>query len=77
MKKEYADVFPISATRNGFRILRFYITRLQDPHIMYEYKSVSLADLLTSECVFRELGDNLEHCSIYTNKIFDKYVRTH
>lgn len=76
IKKEYADVYPISATRNGARILRFYITEPQDPHVMYEYKTVSLADLLTNESVARKLGDDLAHCSIYTNKIFDKYLRT-
>jgi hypothetical protein len=75
VKAEYKDIYPVSATRNGFRMLRFYITAAQDPHIMYEYKSVSIADLLTSQQVKRELGDNLEQCSIYTNKIFDRYVR--
>lgn len=76
VKHEYENIYPISATRNGARILRFYITEPQDPHVMYEYKTVSLADLLTNEVVLRELGDDLENCSIYTNKIFDKYLRT-
>lgn len=75
VKLEYKDIYPVSATRNGFRMLRFYVTAPQDPHIMYEYKTVSIADLLTAPVVKRELGDNLEHCSIYTNKIFDKYSR--
>lgn len=75
IKAEYADIYPISATRNGARILRFYVTEPHDPHVMYEYKTVSLADLLTHESVVRELGDDLEHCSLYTNKIFDKYQR--
>lgn len=74
-KAEYADIYPVSATRNGYRILRFYITKAQDPHIMYEYKNVGLADLLIETEVKIQLGMDLEHCSIYTNKIFDKYVR--
>lgn len=75
VKQEYKDVYPISATRNGARILRFYITAHKDPHIMYEYKNVSLSELLTEHSVSYNLGDNLEHCSIYTNKVFDNYIR--
>lgn len=75
-KQEYADVYPVSATRNGYRILRFYITKPQDPHVMYEYKHVSLSDLLIQDEIYLQLGMDLEHCSIYTNKIFDKYLRT-
>ena len=75
VKEDYSDVYPVSATRNGYRILRFYITRQHDPHVMYEYKHVSISDLLINESVTMKLGMNLEHCSIYTNKIFDKYLR--
>lgn len=75
VKKEYENIYPVSATRNGARILRFYITEPQDPHVMYEYKSISLADLITSKEIIRELGADLSEHSIYTNRVFDRYMR--
>jgi hypothetical protein len=76
IKDEYEGVYPVSATRNGYRILRFYITKPGDPHIMYEYKNTGIADLLINDKVEFDLGIDLEHCGLYTNKIFDKYLRT-
>lgn len=75
-KSVYKDVYPISATINGQRLLKFFITSEHDPHIMYHYEVISLAELITEKKVSRELPADLRHCSVYTVKLFDKYQRS-
>ena len=74
-KEVYKDIYPISATINGQRLLKFFITSEHDPHIMYHYEIVSLAELITEDKVVRQLPGDLRHCSVYTVKLFDKYQR--
>lgn len=75
VKESYSDVYPISATVNGQRLLKFSITAEKDPHFVYHQEIVAIADLLINDSVKRELPMDLTHCSIYTNKLFDTYVR--
>jgi len=76
VKKSYKGVYPISATINGSRLLKFYVTAKNDPHEMYHYSVISLADLLSKDQVEIELDDDLREYSIFTNKLFDTYIRT-
>lgn len=71
----YKDVFPVSATINGHRLLKFYITAPNDPHVMYAYHTVALADLITQDSVTVKLDADLTGYSVYTQKQFDKYSR--
>ncbi len=75
VKEEYADVYPISATRNGVRLCKFYITAKDDPHVLFYYTTISLAELLTDEYAQRQLPSDLRSCSVFTVKLFDTYVR--
>lgn len=74
-KEPYKDLYPISATVKGQRLLKFFITQESDPHIMYHYEIISLAELITEDKVSRQLPADLRHCSVYTVKLFDKYQR--
>lgn len=76
VKKSYKGVYPISATVKGSRLLKFYVTAKNDPHEMYHYSVVSLADLLSNDQVKVDLDDDLREYSVFTNKLFDTYIRT-
>ena len=75
-KEPYKDVYPISATIKGQRLLKFFITAENDPHVLFHYEVISLAELITEAKVKRKLPLDLRHCSIYTIKLFDKYQRS-
>lgn len=74
-KKVYDGVYPISATVNGQRLLKFSFTELGDPHYVYHQEIVAIADLLVNDKVVRQMPTDLTSGSIYTNKLFDTYVR--
>lgn len=73
--KQYEDIYPISATIKGQRLLKFYITAPNDPHIVFSVHFVSLADLITDSAVEIELPFDLREYSLYTSRAFEKYVR--
>ena len=75
-KEPYKDVYPISATIQGQRLLKFFLTAEHDPHVMFHYEIISLAELITEKKVVREMPADLRRCSVYTVKLFDKYQRT-
>ena len=75
-KEVYKDVYPISATIKGQRLLKFFLTAEHDPHTMFHYEIISLAELITEKKVTRKLLGDLRHCSVYTVKLFDKYQRS-
>ena len=54
----------------------FSITQENDPHVLFHYEVISLAELITETKVKRKLPLDLRHCSIYTIKLFDKYQRS-
>ena len=73
--KQYEGIYPISATVNGQRLLRFYITAKNDPHTLFGYHLVSLADLITDGGVEIDMPYDFRDYSIYTHKLFDSYIR--
>jgi len=68
------DVDSNIATANGKKVLKFYFTSKNDPHFMIKSVNVLLSDLLENKSVTKKLTKNLDQCSIYTIKLFDKYV---
>ena len=64
-----------SATASGSRLLKFYFTAENDPSFLIHNTNITLPDLLEKQEVTRLLPTDLSQCSIYTIKIFDKYVR--
>ena len=72
--KKYKDVDSNIATANGKKVLKFYFTSKNDPHFMIKSVNVLLSDLLENKSVTKKLTKNLDQCSIYTIKLFDKYV---
>jgi hypothetical protein len=73
--EKYADIDPATATVNGQKVLKFYFTALNDPHIMIHSEYISLKALLEKPVTIKTTTD-LTQTSIYTVKAFDKYVRT-
>ena len=74
--KEYSDTDLSTATAKGSRILKFYFTSTNDPSYMIHSTNISLPELLENKTIERILPYDLSQYSIYTIKIFDKYVRT-
>ena len=74
--KEYKGTDLTQATAKGSKVLKFYFTSLNDPSYMIHTTNIVLPELLENKTVERILPYNLSQCSIYTIKIFDKYVRT-
>jgi hypothetical protein len=72
---QYTDIDPASATVNGQKVLKFYFTAPNDPHIMIHSEYISLRSLLEKAVSIKTKTD-LTQTSIYTVKAFDKYVRT-
>ena len=74
-KDQYADIEPVNATANGFKVLKFYFTAPNDPHIMIHSEYIALRSLLENKVTITTPFD-LTQTSLYTVKAFDKYVRT-
>ena len=74
--KEYKGTDTSTATAKGSKLLKFYFTSINDPSYMIHTTNIVLSDLLENKTVERILPYDLSQCSIYTIKIFDKYVRT-
>lgn len=74
-KSQYTNVEPANATANGFKVLKFYFTAPNDPHIMIHSEYIALKSLLENKVTINTPLD-LTQTSIYTVKAFDKYVRT-
>jgi hypothetical protein len=73
--EKYSSIDPLSATVNGQKVLKFYFTALNNPHIMIHSEYISLKRLLENTVTINTATD-LTQTSIYTVKAFDKYVRT-
>ncbi len=74
--KKYKDIEPKLANINGSKILKFYFTSIRDPHFLVHNINVSLEDLLTKVKIENKVPPKMNQCSVYTLKLFDKYVRT-
>ena len=74
--KQYADVYPISATVKGQRLIKVFITAPDDPHVMFHYQVISLADLLGNNGTYKfEVDNDFREYGFYTNKLFDIYAK--
>ena len=73
--EKYSSIDPISATVNGQKVLKFYFTAPNNPHIMIHSEYISLKRLLEITVTVNTATD-LTQTSIYTVNAFDKYVRT-
>lgn len=75
-KEKLSKIQPaVSATVNGERIIRIYLTAKDDPHTLYHKELISLAELIVEKEVVRDLPMHCNHLSVYTKKAFDKYSR--
>ena len=72
--KKYKNVEPNIAVANGKKILKFYFTSNNDPHFMVNSLNITLSELLKKGKITKNISKNLDQCSIYTIKLFDKYV---
>ncbi len=74
--KQYKGTDFSTATAKGSKVMKFYFTSINDPSYMIHTTNIVLPELLENKTVERILPYDLSQCSIYTIKIFDKYVRT-
>lgn len=74
--KKYEGIAPSNMVAKGKKILKFYITAKNDPHFMFQTVNISLANLVTAGEISIKTTEDFSQCSIYTPKVFDKYVRT-
>ena len=72
--KKYKDIEPILAVANGKKVLKFYFTSENDPHFMISSLNIPLSELLKKQKITKNISKKLDQCSIYTIKLFDKYV---
>ena len=76
MLDKYSKIDKSQIAINGKKILKFFLTAKNDPHFMLTTISVALPNLVEKKTISFSLPDNYSQCSIYTSKVFDKYVRT-
>lgn len=76
MLKTYENIDLNTATINGQKVLKFYFTAPNDPHIMIHSEYVSLRQLISSKKVTVKITDIPLECSIYTVRAFESYSRT-
>ena len=76
VEKQYSNMYPVSATVNGARMLKFFITAKGNPHVMYHCETISLSELIIKDVVERPLPADCRAYSVYTIKHFEKYART-
>lgn len=72
----YENVAYENIASNGKKIITFYFTAQNDPHLMFGQQRASLPNLIRDKQVRIPLSSDFTQCSIYTVKLFDKYVRT-
>lgn len=73
--EKYKNIDPTIATVNGHKILKFYFTATNDPHIMLHSEYILLRHLLSNKSVTVNIKNIPLECSIYTVKAFEKYSR--
>lgn len=74
--KTYEDIDPVTASANGHKVLKFYFTAKNDPHIMLHSEYISLRQLLINKSVSIKISNIPTECSIYTVKAFSSYSRS-
>lgn len=73
VREEYRDVDPNLISRSNRKVLFFYFTAPNDPHVLFEEVEVNIRDIVLEDSVNITLTEDLTGCSIYTKKIFDTY----
>ena len=73
--KAYKDVDINSAVVRGQSVLKFYFTTYTEPSFLEYNFNVSFKKLLQEQKVEVNLPYQMDQSSIYTVKLFDKYVR--
>lgn len=61
---------------NGKKMINFHFTKKNDPHFHIYSIKVDIADLVRKKSAFFKVKEDLSKCSLYTKKVFDKYVYT-
>lgn len=56
--------------------IKFYITEHKDPHFIIDSYTINTDELYTNKSIHHDHKLDTTNLSIYTIKIFDKYVRT-
>jgi hypothetical protein len=74
--EKYSSIDKSQIAINGKKILKFFLTAKNDPHFMFTTISVALPNLVEKKSISFNLPNDYSQCSIYTSKVFDKYVRT-
>lgn len=75
--EKYKDLKKDQIAINGKKILKFFITAENNPHFMFETVTIALPNLVEKQIIAIDLKENYQNqCSVYTAKVFDKYVRT-
>ncbi len=59
----------------GENRMAIYLTSLDDPHFLYDSIEISLQDLFKNKELVFEVKTDSTNKSIYTRKLFDKYIR--
>jgi len=59
----------------GEQRMALYITSIDDPHFLYDSIEISLPDLFKNKELEFKINHDCSDKSIYTRKIFDKYIR--
>ena len=62
-------------TFKGEQRMALYVTSLDDPHFLYDSIEISLLDLFKNDKLEFKLNYDTTNKSIYTRKLFDKYIR--
>lgn len=74
--EKYSNIEKTQIAINGKKILKFFFTANNDPHFMLKSLTVALPNLVENKSITITLDKDYSQCSIYTVKLFDKYVRT-
>ena len=74
--EKYNTVDANNIAFNGRKLLKFFFTAENNPHYMFNTVSIALPNLVDKKSITIKLNDDYSQCSIYTAKVFDKYVRT-
>ena len=62
-------------TFKGEQRIALYVTSLNDPHFLFDSIEILLQDLITNEQLVFDLNNDCTNKSIYTRKLFEKYIR--
>ena len=74
--KKYKGKDAKNITAKGHKEVKIYFTSINDPHFLVYFETILLSELVKNKTIVKEIPEGMDQCSLYTIKIFDKYVRT-